>query len=396
MFAKIAQAADNTASTLLKTMQLFNPLFQAGAARKQDWYQRRQMSIQYGYQRDLMAYQYDLNKAALDYANEYNLPVNQVRRLMEAGINPASLSGMGEGGSMAASSLGSSSIGSPGLPNMAYSSPGPADWSRWDVAQSQVNLNNAQARNIDRQTDQMMPVMENMYKTLTNKYASDSGLADAQAIYQRGLNSILEDTMDDQVKGIRLRNDLTSAEIDKTLQDTQRSFLESEDLRFKIENLNPVEYDQALADLKHTQAMIALAGAQKRLADANIEYSEEALQNVIKERTNLEYQGGILAEEKKFLEDTHEFRVANEGWKARTAKRNYRWLPWLNFSRVTGSIINSAVSVYSKGKSGALQDSQTELNKKRLGDTGAYDIEEEVWYDPSTNTRHRSHQSRRY
>lgn len=396
MFAKIAQAADNTASTMLKTMQLFNPLFQAGAARKQDYYQRRQMSIQNQYQRELMAYQFDLNRQALDYSNEYNLPINQVRRLMEAGINPASLSGMGEGGAMASSSLGSSSIGSPGLPNMAYSSPGPANWAAWDVAQSQINLNNAKADNLKYQTDELMPVTANMYKSLTNKYDKDSALADAQTIYQNTINSIAERTEDEQVRGIKLRNDLTLEQINKTIQDTQKSFLESEDLRFKIENLNEIEYQQALQDLKHTQAMTCLAWAQKKLADANTEYSEQGLQNLVQEEINLRYQGDILDDEAKFRKDTHEFRVATEGWRARAAKREYRWLPWKNFSQVTGSIIGSIMSVYSKGKAGALNDSRTESNRKRLDDTGEYDFEEETWYDPDTHTRHRSYQGRHY
>lgn len=377
--------------------QLFSPLFQGAAQRRQDYYQRRQMSIQNQYNREMMAYQFDLNRQALDYANEYNLPINQVRRLMEAGINPASLSGMGEGGAMASSSALGGSMGSPGLPNMAMGNPGLntlALQSR--LAESEVKLNNAKANNLDYQTAELMPVTAKMYQSLTNKYDKDSGLADAQTIYQNVMNTIAQQSQDEQIRGIKLRNDLTLAQIGKTIQDTQKSFLESEDLRWKIEVMNPIEYDQALQDLKHTQALTCLAYAQKALADANVNYSEQALQNLVDEQVNLKYQGRILEEEARFRNETHKYRVGAEGWKNRTAKREYRWLPWMNFAQVSGSIISSVLGVYTKGKSGSLMQSQTDLNKKRLNDGGYQDFEEEVWYDPSTHTRHRSYNGRHY
>ena len=45
-------------------------------------------ALSYHYNKKLMNHQFDLQKAMLDYTNEYNLPKNQVARLIQGGINP--------------------------------------------------------------------------------------------------------------------------------------------------------------------------------------------------------------------------------------------------------------------------------------------------------------------
>lgn len=71
--------------------------------------------IQYGFQRKLMDHQFELQKQMLDYTNEYNSPVNQMKRLTDAGINK-NLAVEGAN-SVAGSSTPSIGGGSASMPN---------------------------------------------------------------------------------------------------------------------------------------------------------------------------------------------------------------------------------------------------------------------------------------
>ena len=55
--------------------------------------------------KSLMNHQFKLNKDMFDYTNEYNLPVNQMERLKQAGLNPNLIYGNGS----VAGNVGSSS-----------------------------------------------------------------------------------------------------------------------------------------------------------------------------------------------------------------------------------------------------------------------------------------------
>lgn len=62
--------------------------------------------VNYAASKKLMKKQFDLNKKMWELNNEYNLPVNQMQRLQDAGLNPHLV--YGNGGASATASLGSS------------------------------------------------------------------------------------------------------------------------------------------------------------------------------------------------------------------------------------------------------------------------------------------------
>lgn len=256
----------NVGSSLGSVGSLFNAAFQSAAQRRQDYYQRRQMSIQHGYQRELMAYQYDLNKMAFDAANEYNLPINQVKRLLEAGINPASLSGMGQGDSMSASSLGSSGMGSPGLPNFSMSG-GPMNpiAAQTRLLDSQSELARAQARYYNRQSTDVADAAVALNQAAVSAQESQAKLNSVQA-QQVALNNKFVDQKN------QAWLDLTESQVDQTVAGTNKLVVETCREIFALRHVDPQRAQNLAAEqtLILSQAWAARASAQRDMSQVAV------------------------------------------------------------------------------------------------------------------------------
>lgn len=180
----IADTAVNTASSLF-------------GAKKQDYYQRRQMSIAQDYQKELMNKQYNAQLQMWNLQNEYNSPSAQVERLREAGLNPALVYGNGNA-LTAASSMTAPSGSAPSNSGPSVSMP------KSNLMQSYLmSIQGDSYRAGIRRTEEDIQVLREQANKLRTEQLLDLANVDARKLG----NQLLRDTFDEEVKRVRIANE---------------------------------------------------------------------------------------------------------------------------------------------------------------------------------------------
>lgn len=167
------------------------------AARKQDYYQRRQMSIAQDYQKELMGKQFNSQLMMWNLQNEYNSPSAQMERLRAAGLNPALVYGNGSALTPA------SSMNAPG--GSAPSNSGPSvSFPRSSLMQSYLmSIQGDSYRAGIRRTEEDIQVLREQANKLRTEQLLDLANLDARKLS----NKLLRDTFDEEVKRVRIANE---------------------------------------------------------------------------------------------------------------------------------------------------------------------------------------------
>lgn len=189
----------------------------------------RQMGLQSMWNNTQAEKSYELQKRMFDYTADYNSAANQVKRLKEAGLNPALMYGMqgaaggtGQAGSASASGVGANSSDTAERRQAAVVERGMALQEAKLAAD--IRLTNAQANNLDVDakkkegidTELATSMMNKVIQETTNEQVKRDLMELQKAINQNDLqqgreilnglireNIIGETTVNDVVKGIR-------------------------------------------------------------------------------------------------------------------------------------------------------------------------------------------------
>lgn len=196
----VADTAVNTASSLF-------------GAKKQDYYQRRQMSIAQDYQKELMGIQNNYQIGLMNHQNdqqlkmwnlqnEYNSPSAQVQRLRDAGLNPALVYGNGNAltpaSSMSAASGSASGGSAPSNSGSSVSMP------KSNLMQSYLmSIQGDSYRAGIRRTEEDIQVLREQANKLRTEQLLDLANVDARKLGNR----LLRDTFDEEVKRVRIANE---------------------------------------------------------------------------------------------------------------------------------------------------------------------------------------------
>lgn len=163
-------------------------------------------AIQHKYNRELSEYQNAVNLSNWNRQNEYNSPINQRKRLEEAGLNPALMYGNGS----------TSTANAGALP--AYQSFGQDITSNMlgvmQMAQmaSNVRLTNAQAEGIEAEN----PYKGETAKAILDNYLKDVEVKDSTISHQRKLMSKMDVEINKVNKEIELLNEEITYRIAQT------------------------------------------------------------------------------------------------------------------------------------------------------------------------------------
>ncbi len=224
----------------------------------QQWqqeYTKQNMSTQFDYNKYFQERQYQQQQEAVNAANEYNTPANQMARLQAAGINPFTAWSNGQGSSGTQPSVPSGSSGSVGL--------------------GSVGLPSAISPNF--QLSQSFSSFANAFKALAE--AKKTGVD----------TSLLEETFDDMVK--KIKSETIQSEALAVIQQIEAS-VKNEKEGAIIKNL--------LKDLDKKQSEIdlnMLKGLTENEQQEYISKQKDKLDEEIKEiisRTNLNHQQSAL------------------------------------------------------------------------------------------------------
>lgn len=180
----VADTAINTALSLF-------------GARKQDYYQRRQMSIAQDYQKELMNKQFNSQLQMWNLQNEYNSPAAQMQRLREAGLNPALVYGNGNA-LTPASSMNAPSGSAPSNSGPSVSMP------KSNLLQSyMMSIQGDSYRAGIRRTEEDIEVLREQ----ANKLRIEQLLTLANIDARKLGNQLLRETFADEVKRVRIANE---------------------------------------------------------------------------------------------------------------------------------------------------------------------------------------------
>lgn len=205
-----------------------------------------------GQRKELMDYQYNLERSMFDYANNYNLPINQMARLRQAGLNPNLVYGNGSVAGNVAGSTPSISIPSVSGPE----SVGINDAISAYQLGLDTKIKQSQLGNLEAQTNKINAErirIEN--ETQSKEFYNLLNKAKATGLYYN--NDYLRRTLNDRVEQEALRTTLLK---DESVLNGFRIVQEQQ----KIDNLA-----QELANLK-AQEKLTYASVSKVLADANL------------------------------------------------------------------------------------------------------------------------------
>ena len=166
-------------------------------ARKQDYYQRRQMSIAQDYQKELMSKQFNSQLMMWNLQNKYNSPAAQMQRLRDAGLNPALVYGNGNALTPA------SAMNAPG--GSAPSNHGP------DVSMPKSNLMQSYLMSIQgdsyragiRRTEEEIE----MLREQANKLRTEQLLTLTNVDARKLSNQLLRETLQEEIKRVRIANE---------------------------------------------------------------------------------------------------------------------------------------------------------------------------------------------
>lgn len=215
--------------------------------------EQNQFNAQQAWQNQV--FQQDFWRRTFDETNKYNLPKNQVKRLLEAGINPALMSGQVQ----AVGSTGSSASGA-----QAHAAETakmiPTDFSglgRLGVDAANIALSRSQAKNLDADTltkTKTLNVQLKQIETQTDFLKSEIAYRKKQ-----GLN------VDEQIKQLEFLNTLSTEVRDQMVLSYT---LNNKQLQAAIDD----QYSQI--DKREFDAWFSVQSLeeQKRLNSANIDY----------------------------------------------------------------------------------------------------------------------------
>lgn len=201
---------------------------------------------QYKRTKKLMGYQNDLNIENWNRQNEYNLPVNQVQRYRDAGLNPALLA---SNGSLSAGNAD----GVPGVSNSQYSdmpiSPSSFIQNYQDIAQ--LDKVNSEVRNINSQTDRNLLELLFGRSTLNSRIAGEKGFQDARGKALAVVNSNLS-LQSMQIK--QAQQDYVTGAIQQDILQSNLPWLKGQE-QFRLANLISNTYMQiASGDLSYQES----------------------------------------------------------------------------------------------------------------------------------------------
>jgi hypothetical protein len=175
---------------------LFGLLGQGGQRKHQqkmaDYYANLTREMQektFGNNKALMEMQQKFDRGMFDYSNAYNTPLNQMKRLKEAGLNPALMYGQGTTGNTNASMPTADIV--PTTFSGAEIAQSAASGAQMSVMNSQVQLNKANA--ISRGIDSVVKAKQYGLAETLAQYQMDNLSADTSTKLQQALN-ISEDT----------------------------------------------------------------------------------------------------------------------------------------------------------------------------------------------------------
>lgn len=338
----------------------------------------------------LMEHQQDLNKDlySWQYTN-YLSPSAQRDAYEAAGININNLYRNGAS-MMASGQLGSTSLASTSAPTIDASGIAAAGntIAQSKKLESEVELNRQKAI-----TEQKTQYLQEQQATLAHVTADNTVVKTALD----NLNlTVASATKTDSIKQIKIRTDLMA-------QDLITVGLEIEDLRFKVNTMNPMEYYLAQADYAATVAACILTQSNIQLNQYEMEYLMEKTRTEITQQYLNEASGqnqlaqsvynlnrGITESwESKIRQQMAEggygtHAATEKEWQSKLTKRTHKWTPVMNISKIVtdvgGLVANVATGFMGAGVKGALMKSTEQLNRSiiqkntRIGKTtGKFD-----------------------
>lgn len=194
----------------------------------------------------------DWQESMIDKQNLYNSPANQMNRLSEAGINPATL-GMASGNLMSGN-LSASPSSSPVIPqsNLLGNTLGDVGqlmnaFKTGEEGLSEKTLRQQRLDNLEAQTNQLLASANNL---------------NISAAGQEIINRYIEAEKEYGLKGFQANLDMTYAQIAKFNAETSKSY-------YEIENVFPAEVKEILskADVNYWDAQQVIAQISKIKAD---------------------------------------------------------------------------------------------------------------------------------
>lgn len=229
-----------------------------------------------------------LQSDAITRQNAYNSPVAQMQRYQDAGLNPYLIYGNGQASAGNQAQIGSYQSGAEAF-NSLMSFGLQLPQLQQDLKESEARISNMAAQNEEIRANVRLKTIE--------------------ALFQ-------EDTAEARKLAIKLANDVTG--------------LTADDIRYKLDNLNPAQLAATYASTVKTYADAAKAykdieyiGKLMNWTDQQIEESKKRMQKMTqdilesKSREHFNYMNAdVAAENRDFLRDTHSYRVSQEQNKA--------------------------------------------------------------------------------
>lgn len=221
---------------------------------------------------------------AIANQNAYNSPKAQMQRYLDAGLNPYLIYGNGQSSAGNQSQIGSYQSGADAF-NSLMSFGLQLPQLQQDMKESEARISNMAAQNEEIRANVRLKTIE--------------------ALFQ-------EDTTEARKLAIKLANDVTG--------------LTADDIRYKLDNLNPAQLASTYASTVKTYADAAKAykdieyiGKQMNWTDQQIKESKKRMQKMTqdilesKSREHLNYMNADVAGwNRDFFRDTHSYRVQFE------------------------------------------------------------------------------------
>ena len=233
----------------------------------------------------LMNHQFKLNKDMFDYTNEYNLPVNQMERLKQAGLNPNLVYGNGSVAGNVGSSNGVSIANFRG-PDFPTSN----DFLNYYQMDLDRRVKEKQAEQLDsiaRKNDAETLKIAN--ETVSKEFYRQ--LKAAEKLHLDIDNRWLKETFD-------LRKDDILWKVNNQIMDNNLAHMKANEEAYRIEHILPLQEKEMLARIAYTDAQTAMAIVHKKLD----EYDLTHLKPLQKEKLYQEVDNAIIRNDMDGLE----------------------------------------------------------------------------------------------